>query len=160
MQFNITFKTIFEYILKKVVLCIQIRFVSTKKNYAHRLACILLRINADIYWDVVIVIDCTLYVYVYAHVWRGKTRCLLNHPPTIESQKHCLLSGELLFLLLMAFLLCFFPYERPFHHVRAFSLLFSPCGAFFLLVWAFFDLPPPPANISAGAQVCIYYVSS
>ena len=32
MQFNITFKTIFEYILKKVVLCIQIRFVSTKKT--------------------------------------------------------------------------------------------------------------------------------
>ena len=31
MQFNITFKTIFEYILKKVVLFIQIRFVSTKK---------------------------------------------------------------------------------------------------------------------------------
>ena len=41
MQFNITFKTIFEYILKKLVLCIQIRFVSTEKNYAHRLACIL-----------------------------------------------------------------------------------------------------------------------
>ena len=31
MQFNITFKTIFEYILTKVVLCIQIRFVSTEK---------------------------------------------------------------------------------------------------------------------------------
>ena len=31
MQFNISFKTIFEYILKKVVLCIQIRFVSTEK---------------------------------------------------------------------------------------------------------------------------------
>ena len=42
MQFNITFKTIFEYILKKLVLCIQIRFVSTEKNYAHRLTCILL----------------------------------------------------------------------------------------------------------------------
>ena len=32
MQFNITFKTIFEYILKKLVLCIQIRFVSTEKT--------------------------------------------------------------------------------------------------------------------------------
>ena len=32
MQFNIAFKTIFEYILKKVVLCIQIHFVSTEKN--------------------------------------------------------------------------------------------------------------------------------
>ena len=32
MQFNITFKTIFEYILKKVVLCIQIHFVSTEKT--------------------------------------------------------------------------------------------------------------------------------
>ena len=36
MQFNRTFKTIFEYILKKLVLCIQIRFVSTEKIYAHR----------------------------------------------------------------------------------------------------------------------------
>ena len=32
MQFNITFKTIFEYIFKKVVLCIQIHFVSTEKT--------------------------------------------------------------------------------------------------------------------------------
>ena len=32
MQFNITFKTIFEYILTKLVLCIQIRFVSTEKT--------------------------------------------------------------------------------------------------------------------------------
>ena len=32
MQFNITFKTIFEYILKKLVLCIQIHFVSTEKT--------------------------------------------------------------------------------------------------------------------------------
>ena len=31
MQFNITFKTIFEYVFKKLVLCIQIRFVSTEK---------------------------------------------------------------------------------------------------------------------------------
>ena len=32
MQFNITFKTIFEYILKKVVLCIQIRFVNKEET--------------------------------------------------------------------------------------------------------------------------------
>ena len=32
MQFNITFKTIFEYIFKKVVLCIQIHFVGTEKT--------------------------------------------------------------------------------------------------------------------------------
>ena len=32
MQFNITFKTIFEYVLKKLALCIQIRFVSTEKT--------------------------------------------------------------------------------------------------------------------------------
>ena len=32
MQFNITVKTIFEYFLKKVVLYIQIRFVSTEKT--------------------------------------------------------------------------------------------------------------------------------
>ena len=41
MQFNITFKTIFDYILKKVVLCIQIRFVSTEKTtrIASRASC-------------------------------------------------------------------------------------------------------------------------
>ena len=41
MQFNITFKTIFEYILTKVVLCIQIRFVSTEKTtrIASRASC-------------------------------------------------------------------------------------------------------------------------
>ena len=41
MQFNITFKTIFEYILKKLVLCIQIRFVSTEKitRIASRASC-------------------------------------------------------------------------------------------------------------------------
>ena len=43
MQFNITFKTIFEYILKKVVLCLQIRFVSTEKTtrIASRASCFL-----------------------------------------------------------------------------------------------------------------------
>ena len=42
MQFNISFKTIFEYILKKLVLCIQIRFVSTEKTtrIASRASCI------------------------------------------------------------------------------------------------------------------------
>ena len=41
MQFTITFKTIFEYILKKLVLCIQIRFVSTEKTtrIASRASC-------------------------------------------------------------------------------------------------------------------------
>ena len=44
MQFNITFKTIIEYILKKLVLCIQIRFVSTEKNtrIASRASCYLM----------------------------------------------------------------------------------------------------------------------
>ena len=44
MQFNITFKTIFEYILKKLVLCIQIRFVSTEKTtrIASRASCSIL----------------------------------------------------------------------------------------------------------------------
>ena len=43
MQFNISFKTIFEYILKKLVLCIQIRFVSTEKTtrIASRASCLL-----------------------------------------------------------------------------------------------------------------------
>ena len=45
MQFNITFKTIFEYVLKKLVLCIQIRFVSTEKNtrIASRASCYIVR---------------------------------------------------------------------------------------------------------------------
>ena len=45
MRFNITFKTKFEHILKKVVLCIQIRFVSTEKTtrIASRASCLLLR---------------------------------------------------------------------------------------------------------------------
>ena len=44
MQFNITFKTIFEFILTKVVLCIQIRFVSTEKTtrIASRASCYIL----------------------------------------------------------------------------------------------------------------------
>ena len=43
MQFNITFKTIFEYILMKLVLCIQIRFVSTEKTtrIASRASCLI-----------------------------------------------------------------------------------------------------------------------
>ena len=42
MQFNIIFKTILEYILKKVVLCIQIHFVSTEKTtcIASRASCL------------------------------------------------------------------------------------------------------------------------
>ena len=43
MQFNKIFKTIFEYIRKKFRF-VHIRFVSTEKNYAHRLACILFHI--------------------------------------------------------------------------------------------------------------------
>ena len=44
MQFNISFKTIFEYILKKLVLCIQIRFVSTEKTtrIASRASCLIM----------------------------------------------------------------------------------------------------------------------
>ena len=47
MQFTITFKTIFEYILKKLVLCIQIRFVSTEKTtrIASRASCSVLKSN-------------------------------------------------------------------------------------------------------------------
>ena len=48
MQFNITFKTIFEYVLKKLVLCIQIRFVSTEKTtrIASRASCLVLPLLA------------------------------------------------------------------------------------------------------------------
>ena len=50
MQFNISFKTIFEYILKKLVLCIQIRFVSTEKTtrIASRASCFLLCYEAEL----------------------------------------------------------------------------------------------------------------
>ena len=53
MQFNITFKTIFEYILKKLVLCIQIRFVSTEKTtrIASRASCYI-NINAQVLFEV------------------------------------------------------------------------------------------------------------
>ena len=50
MQFNISFKTIFEYILKKLVLCIQIRFVSTEETtrIASRASCYTYTLNAVI----------------------------------------------------------------------------------------------------------------
>ena len=50
MQFNITFKTIFEYVLKKLVLCIQIRFVSTEKTtrIASRASCVIYRIALEV----------------------------------------------------------------------------------------------------------------
>ena len=51
MQFNITFKTTFEYILKKLVLCIQIRFVSTEKTtrIASRASCYLVILPKTLY---------------------------------------------------------------------------------------------------------------
>ena len=50
MQFNITFKTIFECVLKKLVLCIQIRFVSTEKTtrIASRASCVIDRITFEV----------------------------------------------------------------------------------------------------------------
>ena len=52
MQFNISFKTIFEYILKKLVLCIQIRFVSTEKTtrIASRASCLTYTDDTSIYF--------------------------------------------------------------------------------------------------------------
>ena len=54
MQFNITFKTIIEYILKKLVLCIQIRFVSTEKTtrIASRASCVIYRIALEVLTNV------------------------------------------------------------------------------------------------------------
>ena len=54
MQFNITFKTIFEYVLKKLVLCIQIRFVSTEKTtrIASRASCVIYRIALEVLTNV------------------------------------------------------------------------------------------------------------
>ena len=53
MQFNITFKTMFEYVLKKLVLCIQIRFVSTEKTtrIASRASCVIYRITFEVSTD-------------------------------------------------------------------------------------------------------------
>ena len=53
MQFNISFKTIFEYILKKLVLCIQIRFVSTEKTtrIASRASCLMLLLYFTAYYS-------------------------------------------------------------------------------------------------------------
>ena len=50
MQFNITFKTMFEYVLKKLVLCIQIRFVSTEKTtrIASRASCVIYNITLKV----------------------------------------------------------------------------------------------------------------
>ena len=52
MQFNITFKTIFECVLKKLVLCIQIRFVSTEKTtrIASRASCYICK--CPLYYDI------------------------------------------------------------------------------------------------------------
>ena len=54
MQFNISFKTIFEYILNKLVLCIQIRFVSTEKTtrIASRASCYINVHQFDFKWEV------------------------------------------------------------------------------------------------------------
>ena len=64
MQFNITFKTIFEYVLKKLVLCIQIRFVSTEKTtrIASRASCS--KYNAD------------LSNYFTLKIWRRTAVCM------------------------------------------------------------------------------------
>ena len=53
MQFNISFKTIFEYILKKLVLCIQIRFVSTEKTtrIASRASCFILNVDGAMHFN-------------------------------------------------------------------------------------------------------------
>ena len=55
MQFNISFKTIFEYNLKKLVLCIQIRFVSTEKTtrIASRVSCLLIELYYSVKQTVV-----------------------------------------------------------------------------------------------------------
>ena len=69
MQFNITFKTLFEYILKKVVLCIQIRFVSTEKTtrIASRASCL----YSSLHNRVSISITCIYIVICISHVFKG-----------------------------------------------------------------------------------------
>ena len=61
MQFNITCKTIFEYILKKLVLCIQIRFVSTEKNT---------RIASRA--------SCYVYRHMVSYLYGMKAKCFIN----------------------------------------------------------------------------------
>ena len=69
MQFNITFKTIFEYILKKVVLCIQIHFVSTEKTtrIASRASCYYVVFNVGYrqYQSHALI----NYVFIIMYVW-------------------------------------------------------------------------------------------
>ena len=72
MQFNITFKTIFEYVLKKLVLCIQIRFVSTEKTtrIASRASCLLYHnftmplINSLYMYNFTSFTDIHAYIYI------------------------------------------------------------------------------------------------
>ena len=77
MQFNITFKTIFEYVLKKLVLCIQIRFVSTEKTtrIASRASCSLYDAHSKPLFEQLQILDLkkliihgiALMMYMYKH---------------------------------------------------------------------------------------------
>ena len=60
MQFNIIFKTYLNIFIRYFVLCIQIRFVSTEKNYSHRLVCILFsKVFERIVYDYLLDFICT-----------------------------------------------------------------------------------------------------
>ena len=78
MQFNITFNTIFEYILKKVVLCIQIRFVSTEKNTR-------IVSRASCYFLCSLITICIVYFYVLHAVIFCKMQTNLNIPRYYEN---------------------------------------------------------------------------
>ena len=65
MQFNITFKTIFEYILKKISFVHTNTFCKYRKKYAHRLACILIHYTSEICY---MYVNCNITIYYYKTV--------------------------------------------------------------------------------------------
>ena len=70
-------------------------------------------------------------------------------PPSKKSSLAILGAFWLLFLHMGPFLLRFSHFCGPFHHVGAFSLLFTSCGG-----GGFFGACHPPTKISAGSHDC------
>ena len=73
MQFNITFKTIFEYVLKKLVLCIQIRFVSTEKTtrIASRASCFIVNYETNMTVEQ----NCNRMFDIFSNMYYSIPRC-------------------------------------------------------------------------------------
>ena len=125
--------------VRNFVLCIQIRFVSTEKNYAHRLACILFYEYSLYIQNIVIIKATRLQAWAPAG---GGARVGRRPPPPSKIRKKFL-------AILGAFLLRFSHFGGPFHHVGAFC--------YFLLYGGFFGgacRPPTHNKMSVGAHDC------